>query len=109
MRWLTQNWFLILLIGGMVGMHLRHGGHGGHARQGGNGSSDAGESRGGVRRMRGMHGGGGCGQKPGAGLETTAARPAPPRTGPPRGGASLDRDPLSVEGRAVGSTGVAKP
>lgn len=34
MQWLIDNWFLVLLGGGMIAMHLfghgRHGGHGGH-------------------------------------------------------------------------------
>jgi len=30
MQWLLDNWIIVLLIGGMIGMHLfGHGGHGG--------------------------------------------------------------------------------
>jgi len=41
MQWLTDNWFLVLLGGGMVAMHLfhGHGGHGGHGSHGSHGSS----------------------------------------------------------------------
>ena len=43
MEWLTQNWVLMLLFGGMVAMHMfghgRHGGHGGHG-----GGSDGGDN-----------------------------------------------------------------
>lgn len=31
MEWIFDNWILLLLIGGMIGLHLfGHGGHGGH-------------------------------------------------------------------------------
>lgn len=30
MQWLAENWFLVLLGGGMVAMHLFGHGHGGH-------------------------------------------------------------------------------
>ncbi len=30
MSWITSNWIWMILIGGMIAMHLRHGGHGGH-------------------------------------------------------------------------------
>ena len=30
MSWIGSNWIWIILIGGMIAMHLRHGGHGGH-------------------------------------------------------------------------------
>lgn len=31
MQWLLDNWILVLLVGGMIGMHLfGHRGHGGH-------------------------------------------------------------------------------
>jgi len=43
-RFLAQNWLLILLAVGMVGMHLfghrGHGGHGGHGGQRGHGGHD---------------------------------------------------------------------
>lgn len=29
MSWVASNWIWIILIGGMIAMHLRHGGHGG--------------------------------------------------------------------------------
>jgi hypothetical protein len=33
MQWLLDNWIIVLLVGGMIGMHLfGHGGHGGHGR-----------------------------------------------------------------------------
>lgn len=28
MRWLASNWFILVFVGGMAVMHLRHGGHG---------------------------------------------------------------------------------
>lgn len=38
MQWITENWLLILLGGGMVAMHLfghgKHGGKGGHDHRG---------------------------------------------------------------------------
>lgn len=38
MQWITENWLLLLLGGGMLAMHLfghgKHGGKGGHARRG---------------------------------------------------------------------------
>jgi len=30
MSWIASYWIWIILIGGMMAMHLRHGGHGGH-------------------------------------------------------------------------------
>lgn len=36
MQWLIDNWFLVLLLGGMGAMHLfghGHGGHGGHGKK----------------------------------------------------------------------------
>ena len=33
MSWIGSNWIWIILIGGMIAMHLRHGGHGGTSRQ----------------------------------------------------------------------------
>ncbi len=38
MSWIASNWIWIILIGGMIAMHLRHGGHGGASRR-----SDQGE------------------------------------------------------------------
>ena len=29
MRWLASNWFILVFVGGMAVMHLRHGRHGG--------------------------------------------------------------------------------
>ena len=29
MRWLASNWFILVVVGGMALMHLRHGRHGG--------------------------------------------------------------------------------
>ena len=41
MQWLLDNWFLALLIGGMIGMHLfGHGGHGGHGGRRRRGTDD---------------------------------------------------------------------
>ena len=38
MRWLASNWFILVFVGGMAAMHLRHGRHrsghgGGHHRR----------------------------------------------------------------------------
>lgn len=37
MQWITENWLLILLAGGMIAMHLfghgKHGGKGGHSHR----------------------------------------------------------------------------
>ena len=33
MSWIVSNWIWIILIGGMIAMHLRHGGHGGTPRR----------------------------------------------------------------------------
>lgn len=38
MQWITENWIMLLLVGGMIAMHLfghghGHGGHGGHGKQ----------------------------------------------------------------------------
>ena len=34
MQWLAENWFLVLIGGGMIAMHLfGHGGHGGHGKK----------------------------------------------------------------------------
>ena len=38
MQWVLDNWFWILLGGGMIAMHLfGHGGHGAHGGHGGHG------------------------------------------------------------------------
>ncbi|MBW6507798.1 MAG: hypothetical protein K0B00_13795 [Rhodobacteraceae bacterium] len=38
MQWLIDNWFLVLLGGGMIAMHLfGHGSHGSHGSHGGSG------------------------------------------------------------------------
>jgi hypothetical protein len=31
MTWVTENWLILLLVGGMIGMHLF--GHGGHGKK----------------------------------------------------------------------------
>ncbi len=59
MQWAADNWIVLLLIGGMLGMHFfGHRGHGARKVQtdGGDGA-DAGENVGG---MGGSMGGGGC-------------------------------------------------
>ena len=33
MQWIVENWFLVLLIGGFVVMHLFHGHGGGHGNK----------------------------------------------------------------------------
>ena len=38
MSWIASNWIWIILIGGMIAMHLRHGGHSGTSHR-----SDQGE------------------------------------------------------------------
>jgi len=43
MAWLTENWFLVLFIVIMIGMHtFGHGGHGGHKKENGEKSSKGG-------------------------------------------------------------------
>lgn len=65
MTWLASNWFIILFVGGMVGMHLRHGGH----RHGGSHqSSRRGDP---VETAGGEHSGHELGKPP-----TTAAAPS---------------------------------
>ncbi len=34
MQWLIDNWFLVLVLGGMGAMHLFGHGHGAHGKQG---------------------------------------------------------------------------
>ena len=42
MQWLLDNWIIVLLVGGMIGMHLfGHGGHGGGHRRGKHKQGDA--------------------------------------------------------------------
>ena len=44
MGWLSGNWLWIVLIGGMLFMHLRHGGHGGmHGGHGGQARDEHGD------------------------------------------------------------------
>lgn len=38
MRWLTQNWFFLIVGVLFVLMHLGHGGYGGHGGHGGHGT-----------------------------------------------------------------------
>jgi len=42
MQWLLDNWIIVLLVGGMIGMHLfGHGGHDGVHRRGKHKHDDA--------------------------------------------------------------------